>query len=117
MSEEVLCRAQEIGEGEARAFGPFDRTRRKAFVVRRNGRLYAWWDRCPHYDTPMAWRTNQYLNAARDRIVCAAHGAEFEIDTGVCVLGAALHRRLYPAPIEATPEGNLIIHKHGEGNT
>ena len=49
------------------------------------------WDACPHYgDTPMAWRTDAYLNAARDRIVCASHGAEFEIETGLCVTGAAL---------------------------
>ena len=114
MTEEALCAADEIGEGEARAFGPFDKTRRKAFVVRRNGRFYAWWDRCPHFDAPIAWRANQYLNAARDRIVCAAHGAEFEIETGVCVLGAALSSRLAPAPIEMTPEGILVFRRPGE---
>jgi nitrite reductase/ring-hydroxylating ferredoxin subunit len=29
----------------------------------------------------MAWRTDAYLNAAGNRIVCASHGAEFEIET------------------------------------
>ena len=112
MTEEVLCRLEGIGENEARAFGPFDGSRRKAFVVRKNGRLYAWWDSCPHYDgSPMAWRTHAYLNAARDRIVCASHGAEFEIETGRCLLGAALGRRLTPAPIEATPEGDVIFRR------
>lgn len=109
MTDEVLCRLDDIGEGEARAFGPFDGSRRKAFVVRKNGRLHAWWDSCPHYDSPMAWRTNAYLNAARDRIVCAAHGAEFEIDTGECVFGAALGQRLTPASIQARPDGNVIF--------
>ena len=114
MTGEALCTADEIGEGEARAFGPFDNTRRKAFVVRRNGCFYAWWDRCPHFDAPMAWRANQYLNAAGDRIVCAAHGAEFEIETGLCVHGAALASRLTPAPIEATPEGKLVFRRPGK---
>ncbi len=64
MTEQVLCRLDEIGESEARAFGPFDGSRTKAFVVRKDGRLYAWWDSCPHQDgSPMAWRTNAYLNA------------------------------------------------------
>jgi nitrite reductase/ring-hydroxylating ferredoxin subunit len=110
LSERVLCRFDEIAEGEARAFGPFDGSRRKAFVVRKDGRLHAWWDACPHYGgLPMAWRTNAYLNAARDRIVCSSHGAEFEIATGQCVLGAALGQALTPAPIETTPEGDVVF--------
>ena len=106
----VLCKLNEIAEGEARAFGPFDRARTKAFVVRRGGRIHAYWDSCPHYgDTPMAWRTNAYLNAAGDRIVCASHRAEFEIDTGRCLLGAALGKALTPAPVEATASGELVL--------
>jgi len=106
----LIGRLDAIGEGEARAFGPFDGSRRKAFAVRRNGRLHAWWDACPHYSgSPMAWKTNAYLNAAGDRIVCASHGAEFEIETGLCVHGAALGQSLTPAPIETTGDGDLIF--------
>ena len=111
MTDQTLCRLEDIGEGEARAFGPFDGSRKKAFVVRRNGRLSAWWDVCPHYGSPMAWRTNAYLNAARDRIVCASHGAEFDIDTGACLLGAALGQSLTRAPIEAMPDGRVVFKK------
>jgi nitrite reductase/ring-hydroxylating ferredoxin subunit len=106
----VLCRVAELAEGEARGFGPLDGGREKAFVVRKGERVYAFWDACPLYgDPPLAWRTNAYLNAARDRIVCASHGAEFEIETGRCVLGAALGKSLRPAPIEVTPSGEIII--------
>ena len=106
----ILCRLADLTEGEARGFGPFDGSRAKAFVVRKGARVYAYWDACPHYgDTPMAWRTDAYLNAARDRIVCASHGAEFEIESGRCVLGAALGKSLRPAPIETTPSGDVII--------
>jgi nitrite reductase/ring-hydroxylating ferredoxin subunit len=106
----VLCRLADLAEGEARAFGPFDGARAKTFVVRKGGCVYAYWDACPHYgDTPMAWRTDAYLNAAGDRIVCASHGAEFETETGRCVLGAALGKSLRPAPIEATPSGEIIV--------
>ena len=105
----VLCRSDEIGEGEARGFLTPGDERTKVIVVRREGRLFGYWDACPHYGgTPMAWRTNAYLNAARDRIVCASHGAEFEIETGLCVIGAALGQCLKPAPIEATADGDII---------
>ena len=46
----------------------------------------------------MAWRRDAYLNAAGDRIVCAAHGALFEIDSGLCVLGPCLGDRLQALP-------------------
>ena len=106
----VLCRLADLAEGEARGFGPFDGSCTKAFVVRKGGHVYAYWDACPHYgDTPMASRTDGYLNAGCDRIVCASHGAEFEIETGRCVLGAALGKSLRRAPIETTPSGEVII--------
>ena len=79
-------------------------------VARRGGQLFAYWDACPHYGgTPMAWRSNAYLNAARDRIICASHGAEFEIETGVCLLGAALGQALRPAPITINERGDIYL--------
>ena len=108
--EHVICHFDEMREGEARAFGPFDNSRVKAFAVRKNGCLYAYWDACPHYGgTPMAWRNNSYLNAAGDRIVCASHGAEFEIETGHGVDGAALGQSLTRAPIKTGPDGVVVF--------
>ena len=104
-----LCRSDEIDEGEARAFAPPD-SRAKLFIVRRRGALFAYWDACPHYgDTPMAWRTHAYLNGSCDRIVCASHGAEFEIETGRCVLGAALGKSLSPVTIEVNEAGEVYL--------
>ena len=83
--------------------------------MRRGGALHAWWDACPHYgDTPMAWRAGEYLNAARDRIVCASHGAEFEIETGVCTRGAALGQRLRRAQVRANASGEPVLLEHRE---
>ena len=108
--DQFLCRTDEIAEGEARAFSPADGSRTKVFVVRRGGRLFGYWDACPHYgDTPMAWRTDAYLNANRDRIVCASHGAEFEIESGRCVSGAALGKSLRRAPIGTSSTGGLFL--------
>ena len=105
-----VCRAEDIGEGEARAFPGRDGSRAKLILVRRQGVLRGYWDACPHYgDTPMAWRTNEYLNAERNRIVCASHGAEFEIETGLCLRGAALGKSLSAAPIEINAAGEVRL--------
>jgi len=106
----LLCPLAALVDGEARGFGPFDESRTKVVVVRRGETVRAYWDACPHYGgTPMAWKTNAYLNAARDRIVCASHGAEFDIDTGHCTLGAALGLSLPPAPVTVDKAGQIVF--------
>lgn len=92
--DHVLCRLDELPEGGSRGFDREARGQATVFAVRHGGQVYVYADRCPHHGTPMAWRRDAYLNAARDRIVCAAHGAQFEIDTGRCVLGPCLGERL-----------------------
>jgi nitrite reductase/ring-hydroxylating ferredoxin subunit len=106
----ALCRFDDLREGQSRSFGPFEGMRAKIFVVRKDGKLYAYWDACPHYGhTPMAWRTDAYLNAAGNRIVCSSHGSEFEIEGGRCLHGAALGKGLTPAVIELTGSGEVIL--------
>ncbi len=97
-----------MAEGESRGFDPLRDGRDTLFMVRRGDRLYAWRDACPHEGTaPMAWRKNAYLNAARTRIVCGAHGAEFEIETGLCTLGPCIGQSLTAVPIEIGADGMI----------
>lgn len=92
----------DLRDGQSRGVDPARRGRDTVFVVRSAGRFFAYEDRCPHYgDTPMAWRKDAYLNRAGTRIVCAAHGAEFDIETGQCLLGPCLGQSLTRVPIEA----------------
>jgi nitrite reductase/ring-hydroxylating ferredoxin subunit len=65
----------------------------------------------------MAWRKDEYLNAARDRIVCAAHGAQFDIETGVCTLGPCLGQRLQPVALTVTAAGDINIRLESEEET
>jgi len=95
-----LGRADDIVENEARGFDPGATGQDTVLVVRSGGQLHGWFDACPHYgDTPMAWRKNAYLNADATRIVCAAHGAQFDIETGVCTLGPCLGQGLRRAQL------------------
>ncbi|GAB4356843.1 MAG: hypothetical protein Kow0026_16810 [Oricola sp.] len=96
-----LCRVEDLADGRSRGFDPLGEGRDTMFIVRRGGRLFAWRNSCPHYDRArMAWRKDEFLNGDRSRIMCAAHGAMFEIETGICTIGPCLGRRLTAVDIE-----------------
>lgn len=110
-----LCAANELPDGQSRGFDPHQTGRDQLFVVRRGEQLHGWRNACPHVDgAPMAWRKDAYLNGARDRIVCAAHGAQFDIASGVCLLGPCLGQRLQPVPLQVDPAGDLYADVPGD---
>jgi nitrite reductase/ring-hydroxylating ferredoxin subunit len=107
----LLCKQEDVPEGEARGFPVEQGARRKVILVRRGGRLHGWLDSCPHYEggTPMAWRSDGYLNGEGTHLACHAHGALFEIETGRCVLGPCLGQRLTPVELTVTDQGEVLI--------
>ncbi len=101
-----LCRLDDIPDGDSRGFDPLGEGRDTLLVVRQGSTLHAWRDSCPHIGgVPTAWRKHAYLNADRDRIVCSAHGALFDIATGVCTLGPCLGQSLEPVSVLLCADG------------
>jgi nitrite reductase/ring-hydroxylating ferredoxin subunit len=113
-----LCRLEDIPDGTSLGFDPWGDGRDTVLLVRQGSRVHGWHDACPHYGTqernvPMAWRKDAYLNADRTRIVCAAHGAQFDIATGVCTLGPCLGQGLRPVALAVTPDNHIYIPPQG----
>lgn len=101
-----LLADRDLPEGGARGFPSLG-----IFALRNKGRVHAWRDACPHYgDTPLAWRRDAYLNADGSRIVCGAHGAQFEPDTGLCTLGPCLGQSLTRVAVSVAADGDLVAH-------
>ena len=86
----ALCALDDIPFDSSRGFDLSDSGRDDLFIVRSGAGLFAYRNYCPHQGATMPWRRHAYLNAARNRIVCSAHGAEFDIQTGQGTSGAAL---------------------------
>lgn len=105
----TLCHLDELPDGSARGFDPFGQGRDAIFVVRRGNSLKSYRNVCPHQGASMPWRKNAYLNHDATRIVCAAHGAQFDIDTGQCLLGAALGKSLQPVAILITTDEKVQV--------
>lgn len=104
-----LCHLRELAEGSSRGFDPTGTGRDTVFVVRRNG-LHAYRNVCPHWaNTSMAWRKDAFLNADASRIVCAAHGAQFDIASGECLIGPCIGQSLTRVSLIESEDGSLHI--------
>ncbi len=76
--EDPGCREFEIGEGD----WPF-----RGFVVRRGGSVFAYQNFCAHVGHPLNWSPHKFLTRDKTAIICASHGATYEIETGHCFAG------------------------------
>jgi nitrite reductase/ring-hydroxylating ferredoxin subunit len=56
-------------------------------VIRFDGELLAFENRCPHLGTPLNLLPDHFLDAAGREIICATHGARFELPSGLCLFG------------------------------
>lgn len=75
-------------------------------VIARAGEVYAYLNVCPHAGRPMNWAPNQFLFTPEGHLVCAAHGATFDVEGGECLLGPCLGASLTRIPV-AVEEGTV----------
>lgn len=77
------------------------------FVVRREGEVFGYLNICPHYSSPLNYREGQFLSDDKTHIRCTMHYAEFRIDDGYGVQGAAEGCWLDPVPVRV--ENGMIV--------
>jgi nitrite reductase/ring-hydroxylating ferredoxin subunit len=80
----------------------------EGFLVRQKDGVFAYLNRCPHTGAPLDWMPDQFLDADATYIQCAFHGARFEMDTGLCVSGPCVNRRLEQLPV-VLKEGKIYF--------
>lgn len=64
------------------------------FVVRFEGKVYAYVNQCAHLPVELDWNEGQFFTLDKDFIICATHGAHYEPDSGHCVYGPCKGKRL-----------------------
>jgi nitrite reductase/ring-hydroxylating ferredoxin subunit len=95
-----LCAVDDIPDGGARGFGALPGGFTGVFAVRRGAEVFVYLNSCPHIGVPLDWAPDRFLSTDGSRIVCSMHGAEFTLDTGVCIAGPCLGDRLEAVMIE-----------------
>ena len=66
-----------------------------AFVLRTEGGLRAYLNRCAHVPTELDWQRGQFWCADRRFIICSVHGALYDPPDGLCVAGPCVGARLH----------------------
>lgn len=106
-----LTQLTEIADPGSRGFDPNASGQDTVLLVRQGDAVFAYRDLCPHFgDTPMAWRKDAYLNRDGSRIVCSAHGAQFDIATGRCLRGPCMGQNLSALQVEVDAHGRIGVH-------
>ena len=61
------------------------------FIVLKIGdNIRCYINRCPHQGTPLDTFPDKFLDETGQFLVCSTHGARFQIEDGLCVLGPCL---------------------------
>jgi nitrite reductase/ring-hydroxylating ferredoxin subunit len=102
-------------EGRVRRFTYLDgfSQPRQGLLLRWRGALYAYQDRCPHWSASLG-EDGEIFDARSGTLVCQMHGARFELDSGLCILGPCMGDRLEKFHIEVD-EGRAVHVLRGSG--
>ena len=94
----VLCRLDEIADGESRGFEhELEDDDIEFFVVRKGQSVFGYFNDCPHIGTPLNWKNKNFLTLDNSMIVCATHGAVFESKMGIARQARVLARACGPS--------------------
>ena len=116
-SAQLLCTTEELQEGMSRAFTvQMSGFPQEIFLVRKDSRIVAYRNSCPHTRGPLDWVPDQFLNLEGDLIQCATHNALFRIADGLCIAGPCSGEYLSPVPIRVS-DGSIWYEAGGDGET
>jgi nitrite reductase/ring-hydroxylating ferredoxin subunit len=93
------CREFQVGEGDWPLHG---------FVVRQGDAVYAYENYCAHVGHPLNWMPDAFLTKDRSSIICASHGALYEIDSGLCFAGPCMGKSLRRVAV-AVRDGTIFV--------
>ncbi|MEN3278443.1 MAG: hypothetical protein V7631_4233 [Massilia sp.] len=72
------------------------------FVVRYQGRPYAYLNRCAHVPIELDWVEGQFFESGGEYLMCATHGAVYRPESGVCAGGPCRGARLRQIAVHET---------------
>tara|TARA_B100000513_G_scaffold163883_1_gene80341 strand:+ start:148 stop:471 length:324 start_codon:yes stop_codon:yes gene_type:complete len=103
MTEHDLCNLDDIADGGSAGFTVAGT---HVLAVRRGERVYTYVNSCPHVGTPLDMWPGRFLTKDGAHILCATHGALFNIEDGDCIAGPCVGRGL--TPIEAIVRNEAV---------
>ncbi|NZA27586.1 Rieske (2Fe-2S) protein [Luteimonas sp. SJ-92] len=82
-------------------------------VHRDGGAARAWLNVCPHAGRRLDWAPGRFLRSREGLLVCAAHGASFELAGGECVAGPCRGEALRAVAV-VVRDGQVLLCADGD---
>ena len=92
-TKRLICRGDELadcGEGVRFEFEHGEHGE-PAFVVRFQGEVHAYANRCAHLPYELDWIPGKFFDSEGLVLICSVHGASYDPLTGQCVGGPCYH--------------------------
>lgn len=96
--------ASELDEDQARGI---EIDGKSIVLVKKDGQVHAYLNWCPHLGIELNFMPDQFLDSDNAFLMCANHGALFEIDSGHCLSGPCSGDALMK--IDVVVEGDQIL--------
>lgn len=94
--------------GCAESSGTVDGDAESLIFYRQGEQVRAWRNICPHAGRRLDWSPGQFLRSKEGWLVCAVHGASFELPQGVCVGGPCRGESLSAVAVDVR-EGDVWL--------
>ena len=79
-----------------------------AFVIRYDGAVHAYVNRCAHVPVELDWMQGEFFDLTGLYLICSTHGATYLPETGRCVAGPCSGRSLVRLPLEES-DGKVFL--------
>ena len=70
-----------------------------AFVIRHQGKPYAYLNRCGHVPVEIDWQQGKFFDHSGLYLICATHGAMYAPASGRCLTGRCAGKGLTPLQV------------------
>lgn len=110
-TERLICASSDLREREVGiGFSLPDehQSKRSGFVVRYNGRVHGYVNRCSHVPITLDWQEGDFFDLTRHYLICSSHGAQYQPETGRCVLGPCKGKSLQKLKV-IERDGNVFL--------
>lgn len=109
MSVIEVCRLSDIEDYQARGFTvTFNDAPLDLIVVRQGSQCMVYKNSCPHTGVNLEWQPDEFLSEDGNYLQCALHGAMFQVEDGLCVVGPCVNDRLYSYRVQLVDDGVYI---------
>lgn len=97
----ALALLSALPDGEPKACdGVVDGDAEPLILLRDGDAVRAWLNICPHAGRRLDWAPGRFLRSKAGELVCAVHGATFELARGRCVTGPCVGASLRAVAVE-----------------